>query len=51
MGLKGGVWPMKVVHLNSMQGYKAPSGYRINSVRQLLDGSYEVTLEPLAWFL
>jgi hypothetical protein len=35
------------VHLTYINGYKPPAGYRIISIRQLADGSYEVTLEPL----
>ena len=31
----------------SMVGYVPPSGLKIVSVRELEDGSYEVTLEPL----
>ena len=42
---------MRVVHPPTMQGYKPPSGYRIVTVRQLEDGTYEVMLEPLAWYL
>ena len=37
---------MRVVHLVTMQGYKPPAGYRIVSIRQFADGTYEVTLEP-----
>ena len=42
---------MKTLNLPTMHGYRPPSGYRIVSIRQLPDGSYEVTLEPLAWYL
>ncbi len=42
---------MKIVHVQSMATYRPPYGWRIFQINQLLDGSYEVTLEPLAWFL
>jgi hypothetical protein len=42
---------VRVVRLPTMQGYKPPLGYRVRSIRQLEDGTYEVTLEPLAWYL
>lgn len=28
-------------------GYVAPKGYRVVDIRQLEDGSYEITLEPI----
>ncbi len=42
---------MKVICLPTTRGYRPPAGYRIRCIRQLADGMYEVTLEPLAWFL
>ena len=42
---------MRTVLVQSIAAYKAPHGWRIVSVHQLMDGSYEVTLEPLAWYL
>jgi hypothetical protein len=38
-----------VVRVSSIVGYVPPFGFRIVSVRELEDGSYEVTLEP--WVL
>ena len=37
----------QVVHVPTMVGYVPPKGFRIKSIRELEDGSYEVTLEPL----
>jgi hypothetical protein len=37
----------QVVRVPTMVGYVPPEGFRINSIQQLADGSYEVTLEPL----
>ena len=38
----------KVVCVPSIVAYTPPLGYRVVSIRQLEDGSYEVTLEPWA---
>jgi hypothetical protein len=42
---------IKTIHLLTIEGYKSPSGYRIVKIQKLSDGSYEVTIEPLSWYL
>jgi hypothetical protein len=39
--------PTHVVRVLSIVEYRPPTGFRIVSIRELADGSYEVTLEPL----
>jgi hypothetical protein len=48
-GGKGHQMPNQlVVVVPSIVGYVPPSGFRIVSIREQEDGSYEVTLEPMA---
>jgi hypothetical protein len=35
-----------IVRVASIVAYTPPTGFRIVSIRELEDGSYEVTLEP-----
>jgi hypothetical protein len=39
---------MTTVVVPTVVAYVPPKGFRIVSIRQLADGSYEVTLEPWA---
>lgn len=38
----------RTIVVPSIVGYVPPKGYRICKIRELADGSYEVTLEPWA---
>jgi hypothetical protein len=40
---------MKVVIVESMQGYEPPFGYLVLDFKPRDDGRYDVALEPLAW--
>jgi hypothetical protein len=38
--------PTLVVRVSSIVGYKPPEGFKIAKIKELSDGTYEVTLEP-----